>query len=267
MAGPSTFRAEQLGLRRDAEPVLFAEHAFDALRPRLRREPLRVRRLFDRPHARRRPRLGLGNMQVTLGVRMAEPLASNGFTPSFDPRRYLGVGPRLGFEGNKPLQSSWVVEWHVGAALLYGNRTFDSGGGVVTRLLPNFRQRRFGFQCRWIARPVVLVRHCVEVDARLSRRLFQRLDGVNVGTAADNATASIMGRWSGSAFRSEHERGVLFVHRRCFAPWRSLLLSLVGDRRRRKARAALRRRSRPRPQCAMNLAQRSAVQCGAVSIE
>ena len=34
--------------------------------------------------------LGLGNMQATLGVRMAEPLASNGFTPSFDPRRYLG---------------------------------------------------------------------------------------------------------------------------------------------------------------------------------
>jgi hypothetical protein len=64
--------------------------------------------------------LGLGNMQATLGVRMAEPLASNGFTPSFDPRRYLGVGPRLGLEGNRPLQSSWVVEWKVGAALLNG---------------------------------------------------------------------------------------------------------------------------------------------------
>ena len=80
--------------------------------------------------------LGLGNMQATLGVRMAEPLASNGFTPSFDPRRYLGVGPRLGLEGNQSLQPSWVVEWQVGAALLNGNRTFDSG--VVNSALPNF---------------------------------------------------------------------------------------------------------------------------------
>ena len=71
---------------------------------------------------------GLGNIQATLGVRMAEPLAGNGFTPAFDPRRYLGVGPRLGFEGNTPLHSSWVVEWHVGAAVLFGNRTFDTNG-------------------------------------------------------------------------------------------------------------------------------------------
>jgi hypothetical protein len=82
--------------------------------------------------------LGLGNVQATLGVRMAEPLASNGFTPSFDPRRYLGVGPRLGLEGNQPLQSSWVVEWQVGAALLNGNRTFDTGAGVINSPLPNF---------------------------------------------------------------------------------------------------------------------------------
>jgi hypothetical protein len=83
--------------------------------------------------------LGLGNMQATLGVRMAEPLASNGFTPSFDPRRYLGVGPRLGLAGNQPLQSSsWVVEWQVGAALLNGNRTFDTSGGVINSPLPNF---------------------------------------------------------------------------------------------------------------------------------
>ena len=82
--------------------------------------------------------IGLGNMQATLGVRMAEPLASNGFTPSFDPRRYLGVGPRVGFEGNKPLQSSWVVEWQVGASLLSGDRTFDASGGVANPLLPNY---------------------------------------------------------------------------------------------------------------------------------
>jgi hypothetical protein len=41
-------------------------------------------------------------------------------------------------EGNQPLQSSWVVEWQVGAALLNGNRTFDTGGGVINSPLPNF---------------------------------------------------------------------------------------------------------------------------------
>jgi hypothetical protein len=81
---------------------------------------------------------GLGNVQATFGMRVAEPLATNGFTPSFDPRRYAGVGPRVGFEGNKPLDSSWVVEWHVGAALLSGNRTFDSNGGAANALLPNY---------------------------------------------------------------------------------------------------------------------------------
>ena len=74
---------------------------------------------------------GLGNIQATLGVRLAEPLVSNGFTPSFDPRRYLGSGPRVGFEGNSPLASSWVIEWQVGAALLSGNRTFDTNGVAI----------------------------------------------------------------------------------------------------------------------------------------
>ena len=77
-------------------------------------------------------------MQATLGVRMAEPLASNGFTPSLDPRRYLGVGPRVGLEGNKPLQSSWVVEWRVGAALLSGDRASDANGGVANPVVPNY---------------------------------------------------------------------------------------------------------------------------------
>ena len=77
---------------------------------------------------------GLGDVQATLGVRMSEPLATNGFTPAYDPRRYLGVGPRMGFEGNKTLPSSWVVEWHVGAAVLFSDRTFDSNGGVAITL-------------------------------------------------------------------------------------------------------------------------------------
>jgi|KBSMisStandDraft_5_1062788.scaffolds.fasta_scaffold579079_1 hypothetical protein len=82
--------------------------------------------------------LGLGNMQATLGVRMADPLAGNGFTPSLDPRRYMGVGPRVGLEGNAPLQSSWVVEWRLGASVLFGDRTFDAGAGVVNSAVPNF---------------------------------------------------------------------------------------------------------------------------------
>jgi hypothetical protein len=81
---------------------------------------------------------GLGDMQATLGVRMSEPLAANGFTPAYDPRRYLGVGPRLGFEGNKALPSSWVVEWHLGAAVLFSDRTLDGNGAVANSVLPNY---------------------------------------------------------------------------------------------------------------------------------
>jgi len=80
---------------------------------------------------------GLGDMQATLGVRKAEPLASDP-TPAFDPRRYMGVGPRLGLEGNKPLQSSWVVEWKLGASVLYADRTFDVGSGVVNPMVPSY---------------------------------------------------------------------------------------------------------------------------------
>jgi hypothetical protein len=88
--------------------------------------------------------LGLGNMQATLGVRMAEPLASTGFTPPFDPRRYMGAGPRvglegnLGFDGSKAPRSSWVVEWQVGASALFGDRTFETSGGVVNPAVPSF---------------------------------------------------------------------------------------------------------------------------------
>jgi hypothetical protein len=81
---------------------------------------------------------GITNMQATLGVRMSEPLAVTGFTPSFDPRRYLGAGPRVGFEGNTPLQSSWVVEWHVGASVLFSGRHFDTSGAAVNSLLPSY---------------------------------------------------------------------------------------------------------------------------------
>ena len=81
---------------------------------------------------------GLGNMQATLGVRMAEPLATDGFTPSFDPRRYMGVGPRLGLEGNASLPSAWVIEWKVGASVLYSDRSFDGSSGVANPVMPSF---------------------------------------------------------------------------------------------------------------------------------
>lgn len=81
---------------------------------------------------------GLGNIQATLGIRTSEPLAMNDFTPAFDPRRFAGAGPRIGFEGNKPLQSSWVVEWKVGASALSGNRTFDTGSGIANPLVPSY---------------------------------------------------------------------------------------------------------------------------------
>jgi hypothetical protein len=112
--------------------------------------------------------LGLGNVQATLGVRVAEPLATNGFTPSFDPRRYLGTGPRVGLEGNNPLQSSWVVEWQVGAAMLSGDRALDTSG-VINSPLQSFANSGSVFNVDG------LVRHGVKADARLSRRLFQRL--------------------------------------------------------------------------------------------
>ena len=188
-AGPSTFPAAATG-----SPTARRARSICQSTPSTPSRPARPRTPTASPTTRSATRsasaseLGLGNMQATLGVRMAEPLASNGFTPSFDPRRYLGVGPRVGFEGNQPLHSSWVVEWQVGAALLSGNRTFDTGGGVVNSAAAEFRQQRFGPQRRWTARPVVLVRHRVEADARLSRRLFQRLVGFqHRRTAADNA--------------------------------------------------------------------------------
>jgi hypothetical protein len=78
---------------------------------------------------------GLGNMQVTLGVRAAEPLASGEPTQTFDPRRYAGIGPRIGFEGNNTLKQSWVVDWKVGASVLSSDRSYDSA--VVNSLVPN----------------------------------------------------------------------------------------------------------------------------------
>jgi hypothetical protein len=131
--------------------------------------------------------LGLGNMQATFGVRMAEPLASNGFTPSFDPRRYLGVGPRLGLEGNQPLQSSWVVEWQVGAALLNGNRTFDTGGGVINSPLPNFANSGSVINVDGLLGLSYWFDSASKLTLGYHADYFKGSSAFNIGTAADNA--------------------------------------------------------------------------------
>ena len=131
--------------------------------------------------------LGLGNMQATLGVRMAEPLASNGFTPSFDPRRYLGVGPRLGLEGNQPLQSSWVVEWQVGAALLNGNRTFDAGGGVINSALPNFANSGSVVNVDGLLGLSYWFDSASKLTLGYHADYFKGSSAFNIGTSADNA--------------------------------------------------------------------------------
>jgi len=130
--------------------------------------------------------LGLGNIQATLGVRMAEPLASNGFTPSFDPRRYLGVGPRLGLQGNQPLQSSWVVEWQVGAALLNGNRTFDTGG-VINSPLPNFANSGSVVNVDGLLGLSYWFDSASKLTLGYHADYFKGSSAFNIGTAADNA--------------------------------------------------------------------------------
>jgi hypothetical protein len=77
------------------------------------------------------------NLQATLGVRASEPLASDGFTPAFDPRRYMGVGPRVGFEGTSTLPSSWVMEWKVGASMLSNDGSINAGGSIANLNLPS----------------------------------------------------------------------------------------------------------------------------------
>jgi Legionella pneumophila major outer membrane protein precursor len=80
--------------------------------------------------------LGIGNTQATFGVRVAEPLISNGFTPAFDDRRYTGAGPRVGLQGSNRLQSSWGLEWQVGAAVLFSDKMLDTAN--VNAAIPNY---------------------------------------------------------------------------------------------------------------------------------
>ncbi len=81
--------------------------------------------------------LGIGNTQITAGVRVAEPLIANGFTPALDQRRFVGTGPRLGFSGDQTLgSSSWAVEWQVGASMLFN--TGADAGAANTAVVSNY---------------------------------------------------------------------------------------------------------------------------------
>jgi len=82
---------------------------------------------------------GLGNVSATLGARVAEPLIANGFTPAIDDRRYAGAGPRLGLQGNAPVNSAWNVEWQVGASMLFNNGSLAGGApaNAVTQYSPS----------------------------------------------------------------------------------------------------------------------------------
>jgi len=80
--------------------------------------------------------LGIGKVEATFGARVADPLITNGFTPSLDSRRYMGVGPRVGLQGNAPVGNSpWAVEWQLGASMLYGNTPSD-GSNTSNPLAP-----------------------------------------------------------------------------------------------------------------------------------
>jgi len=131
--------------------------------------------------------LGLGNVQATLGVRVAEPLATNGFTPSFDPRRYLGTGPRVGLEGNNPLQSSWIVEWQVGAAMLSGDRALDTSG-VINSPLPNFANSGSVFNVDGLLGLSYWFDTASKLTLGYRADYFKGSSAVNItGTAADNS--------------------------------------------------------------------------------
>ena len=79
--------------------------------------------------------LGIGDLQATFGVRVSEPLISNGFTPAFDDRRFTGAGPRIGLQGNNRLQS-WSLDWQLGAAMLYSDKTLEAGNSNPA--IPNY---------------------------------------------------------------------------------------------------------------------------------
>ena len=79
--------------------------------------------------------------------------AHQNFTPAYDPRRYLGVGPRVGFEGNTALPSSWVLEWHVGVARLNGFNGMSAMPPLTAGPRPGSTSARRSASCQSSGRP------------------------------------------------------------------------------------------------------------------
>ena len=171
--------------------------------------------------------LGLGNMQATLGVRMAEPWPRHRLPRRpFDPRRYLsGRRPAVAWDwrGNSAAAaSSWVVEWKVGASVLYTDRGFDTGAGVVNPAIPSFTNTGSMLNVDG------LLGLSYWFDSASKLTLGYRADYFKGGsptfnvsaTAADSTPlASITGRWSAlQRCRSKRERGALLRAPACFAP-------------------------------------------------
>jgi hypothetical protein len=88
--------------------------------------------------------IGLGNLQVKAGLRVAEIRgqtdgtaewqvpASTSTTATVVHRRtyqqtsrFLGVGPRVALEGNRPLGGPWSIDYSAGFAALFGSRKLD----------------------------------------------------------------------------------------------------------------------------------------------
>jgi len=86
--------------------------------------------------------LGIGTISATLGARVAEPLIANGFTPAIDDRRYAGAGPRIGLQGSAPVNSSWNLEWQVGAAMLYSSGAV--GGSTAANSITQYSGSQTG---------------------------------------------------------------------------------------------------------------------------
>jgi opacity protein-like surface antigen len=105
---------------------------------------------------------GLGNGTMwTLGVRVADlrsKLTSNAnftaktFTPSIgghsvasitkgsfaaqEKASFVGAGPRFGVQGDIPLGGQWSIDWLAGAAVLFGERSFQITGNATVGGVP-----------------------------------------------------------------------------------------------------------------------------------
>lgn len=97
--------------------------------------------------------LGAGSSQFKVGLRVAHikgttdgagQLVTAGTTPTVvnysysQTSKFTGWGPRAALEGNMPLTGPWSIDYMVGAAALFGNRTIDQTATVNGIPSPGF---------------------------------------------------------------------------------------------------------------------------------